>query len=242
MRFAPAPCTLGAFHIPFMAAPEFPPIKLIVGLGNPGHEYVRTRHNVGFMVLDMLANQWRFSFNEHTKWKAELAKHQQFYFLKPLTFMNLSGQAIQACAQFYKIKPQEILVIYDDVALPLGKLRLRPSGSAGGHNGIKSMIQHLGTDQFPRIKIGIGGAEKSSLSGHVLGRFSAMEQDSVDKSLARAAEAVKLCALHGWANAMQQFNTEEKPPKPKPAAKPILTPGETILQTPSKPPDTSHET
>ncbi len=225
-----------------MAPPAAPSIKLIVGLGNPGHEYVRTRHNVGFMVLDALASQWRFSFNEHTKWKAELAKHQQLYFLKPLTFMNLSGQAVQACAQFYKIKPEEVLLIYDDVALPIGKLRLRPSGSAGGHNGIKSIIQHLGTDQFPRIKIGIGGAEKSSLSGHVLGRFSVAEQESVDKSLARAADAVKMCALHGWAAAMQFFNTEEKPATPKPVAKPKPPTPESTLQTPSKPPEPSHET
>jgi PTH1 family peptidyl-tRNA hydrolase len=201
------------------------------------------------MVLDALAASWRFSFNVHSKWNAEMAKHQQFYFLKPLTFMNLSGQAIQACAQFYKIKPAEILLVYDDVALPLGKLRLRPGGSAGGHNGIKSTIQCLGTEVFPRIKIGIGGAEKSSLSGHVLGRFSQSEQESADKSLARAADAVKMCALHGWAAAMQQFNTEEKPPTPKlpqklspnPAAKPKppapTAPADPTLQTPSIPPE-----
>ncbi len=225
-----------------MPEPLFPAIKLIVGLGNPGVEYERTRHNVGFMTLDLLARQGGYPFHEHLKWKAMLAKHGPHYFLKPLTFMNLSGAAIQACAQFYKIKPTEILVVFDDVALPLGKLRLRPGGSAGGHNGIKSMIQHLGTDQFPRIKIGIGGAEKSSLSGHVLGRFGADEISLLDKSLARAAEAVKVCALQGWAAGMLQFNTEPKPPAPPCPPRAPRPPEAPILQNTPTPPEHPNET
>lgn len=219
-----------------MPAPEFPPIKLIVGLGNPGREYERTRHNVGFMVLDRLANAWRFHFNNHSKWKSELGRHDDQHLLKPLTFMNVSGMAIHAAAQFYKISPQQILLIYDDISLPLGKLRLRPSGSAGGHNGIKSTIQHLGTDQFPRIKIGIGGAEQKTLTGHVLGKFTPEEQETLDKSLDRAVEAVKLAALRGWASAMHLFNTEEKPksapaPKKRPAKAPATAEASEPLPT-----------
>lgn len=186
------------------------PIKLIVGLGNPGREYARTRHNVGFMAADLLALQWRMGFNEDKKWKTLVGKHDHWIVLKPQTFMNLSGEAIHACAHFYKIYPSQILLIYDDVSLPLGKLRLRSSGSAGGHNGIKSTIQHLGTDQFPRIKIGIGGGEHAALTGHVLGKFSPEEQETLDKSLDRAVEAVKLATLQGWAATMQRFNTETK--------------------------------
>ena len=195
-----------------MPASPHPPIKLIVGLGNPGREYERTRHNVGFMVLDALARQWRFGYSDHPKWKSLTGRHAKLHFLKPQTFMNVSGEAIAACAQFYKIEPAEILVIYDDVSLPLGKLRLRTSGSAGGHNGIKSTIQHLGTDVFPRIKIGIGGAGQKSLSGHVLGKFAPEEQETLDKSLERAGEAVTLATLRGWEAAMLFGNTEVKPP------------------------------
>ena len=224
-----------------MAEAVFPPIKLIVGLGNPGREYEKTRHNVGFMVLDALARKWRFGFSDHSKWKSQLGQHAKLHFLKPQTFMNLSGQAIQSCAQFYKIQPAEILVIYDDVALPLGKLRLRPSGSAGGHNGIKSTIQPLGSDQFPRIKIGIGGAEQKTLSGHVLGKFSPEEQETLDKSLDRAVEAVTLATLRGWAAAMHFFNTEEKP---KDAPKPKAKPAPSAPPLPETKPNTSttHET
>lgn len=195
-----------------MPEPDHPRIKLIVGLGNPGRAYERTRHNVGFMVLDALARQWRFGFAEHAKWKSLVGRHAQLHFLKPQTFMNDSGTAIAACAQFYKIAPAEILLIYDDVSLPLGKLRLRSNGSAGGHNGLKSTLQHLGTDTFPRLKIGIGGAGDKSLSGHVLGKFTPEEQETLDKSLARALETVTLATLRGWEAAMLFGNTESAPP------------------------------
>lgn len=207
-----------------------PPIRLIVGLGNPGREYERTRHNVGFMVLDALAGKWRFGYSGHPKWKSLTARHASLYFLKPQTYMNVSGEAVAACAQFYKVEPAEVLVIYDDVSLPLGKLRLRSTGSAGGHNGIKSILQHLGTDAFPRIKIGIGGAGQKSLSGHVLGKFTPEEQETLDKSLERAVEAVTLATLRGWEAAMLFGNTEVKPPPPP-----------TLSKHPPIPPKT-HET
>jgi PTH1 family peptidyl-tRNA hydrolase len=189
-------------------------IRLIIGLGNPGKEYAQTRHNVGFMVLDDLARRWGIAFSQQKKWQAEAARHGEIHLLKPQTYMNLSGVSAAACAAFFKIKPEQILVIYDEVALPLGKLRLRPNGSAGGHNGMKSLIQHLGSDQFPRIRLGIGGAEKSSLSGHVLGKFSEAEQDSLNKMLDRAANAVIMATLRDWASAMNSFNVDPKPPAP----------------------------
>jgi peptidyl-tRNA hydrolase, PTH1 family len=197
------------------------PIKLVVGLGNPGPEYAFTRHNVGFMALDRLALDWRAQFSLQGRWKAACARHGDLYLLKPLTYMNLSGESVAACRSFYKIKPEEILVVYDDVALPLGKLRLRPEGSAGGQNGMRSIIQHLGTQSFPRMRIGIGGSEKSSLSGHVLGKFGPDEQDALNKVLDRAVDAVKVAVLRGWDLAMNQFNSDpEQVKKPKPPRPP----------------------
>jgi PTH1 family peptidyl-tRNA hydrolase len=207
-------------------------IRLIVGLGNPGREYAETRHNVGFMVLDKLAAKWRCPFSTQGKWKAETARHADLHLIKPMTYMNLSGESVSACRHFYKIDPEQVLIVYDDVSLPLGKLRLRPGGSAGGHNGMKSLIQHLGTDQFPRLRLGIGGTEKSSLSGHVLGKFGPNEQEELNKVLDRAADAVILATLRGWDAAMNQFNSEPAPKKPK-APRP---------EAPAAPDSTSKET
>lgn len=192
---------------------DFPAIRLVVGLGNPGAEYEKTRHNVGFMVLDHLVGPaggesgspvWR----KVREWKAEIARSAGGLILcKPLSYMNLSGKTVGSVARFYKAAPAETLVIYDDVALPLGKLRLRPGGSAGGHNGIKSIIEHLGTQAFPRLRIGIGAAgEQEAMISHVLGKFSPAETPAIEEAIDRAARAVDTMQTRGLSAAMNQFN------------------------------------
>ncbi len=200
-------------------------IRLLVGLGNPGRQYEETRHNVGFMLVDRLAAKWGTAFSTQPKWDALVARAGEHFLLKPQTFMNESGRAVAACCLFYKLRPEQVLVIYDDVALPCGRLRLRPGGSAGGHNGMKSLIQHLRTEQFPRMRVGIGGGGKASLTGHVLGRFSPEEWAEVDKSLDRAADAVILATLRGLESAMHILNSEEnrKDANPKAPAQPAPT-------------------
>ena len=148
-------------------------ISVVVGLGNPGRQYENTRHNAGFMVLDRLALLAGVPFESKPKWQSHVAKlpGSGILLVKPQCFMNLSGRPVRQIAAFHKWTPEQILVVYDDVALPLGKLRFREKGSAGGHNGIKSMIEHLGGDAFPRLKVGIGGSEPGNMTGHVLGTF-----------------------------------------------------------------------
>lgn len=196
-------------------------IRLIAGLGNPGREYEQTRHNAGFMIAErVLTKLGGRDFSNERKFEGLVAKAGEFLILKPQTFMNLSGRSIGALARFHRIKPEEILVLVDDVALPEGKMRLKPEGSAGGQNGLKSIIEHLGTDKFPRLRFGIGGADKSSLSGHVLGRFDPdpAAREALDKSLEKAAEAAIFAALNGVEAAMNRYNTgDPKPPRPKPA-------------------------
>jgi peptidyl-tRNA hydrolase, PTH1 family len=187
--------------------------SLIVGLGNPGRAYEDTRHNVGFMVLDRLAAAAGVSFQSTPKWQSHLAKIPGCgtLLLKPQTFMNLSGRAIQQLLSFHKWPPEQILVIYDDVALPLGTLRFREKGSAGGHNGIKSILQHLGTDTFPRLKLGIGGSAPGEMVGHVLGKFSPNERPLLENMLATAVDAVQVSRSQGIATAAQRFHTSNKP-------------------------------
>lgn len=188
--------------------------RLIVGLGNPGVEYAGTRHNVGFEVLDRLAAASGLSFRRERKWKAEAIRAPSgLLLLKPQTFMNLSGAAVAGAARFYKIPVEEILVVFDEAALPLGQLRFRMRGGAGGHNGIGSLISALGSDAFPRLKIGIGGAPGEKMTGHVLGRFRDEERESAEKALARAVEAVQLAVLEGVGKAANRFNVREKPAK-----------------------------
>ncbi len=184
--------------------------RLIVGLGNPGETYRDTRHNVGFMVLDELARRMSTTFQHEKGWNSLLARSGATWLLKPLTFMNASGEAVAAVSHFYKIMPAEVLVAFDDVDMPVGSLRLRPSGSAGGHNGMRSIISRLGTDQFPRLKLGIaaegGRPAGHKLSGHVLGRFTEDERAGVLQSVDRAAEAVMLALRSGLESAMNLFN------------------------------------
>lgn len=192
-------------------------LRLIAGLGNPGREYENTRHNAGFMIVDRLAVRLGVTFSRERKFEALLARAGDLLLLKPQTYMNLSGRSVAAVCQFYRIEPAEVLVVYDDVALPEGKLRLRAGGSAGGHNGMRSLIACLGTDQFPRLRFGVGAADGKNLSGHVLGAFDPAGKEALDKSLENAVEAVSMAALRGMAAAMNHFNQPDKPP-PKPRA------------------------
>jgi PTH1 family peptidyl-tRNA hydrolase len=181
-------------------------IRLVAGLGNPGAEYERTRHNVGFMVLDQLAADWRVAWERSAKWGAYWAKADSVLLVKPMTYMNRSGGPLAAVAQFYKIEPADILPVFDDLALPLGRLRIRLGGSGGGHNGMDSIITTLGTDEIPRLRVGIGAAPREGAVDYVLGRFFEEEMPLVTKSVARAAEAVKCAIDKGVVSAMNTFN------------------------------------
>jgi PTH1 family peptidyl-tRNA hydrolase len=169
------------------------------------------------MLLDRLAEREGVVFKSEPKWQAHLAKLSDgTVLMKPQTFMNLSGRAVRQLVAFHKWEAAEVLVVYDDVALPLGQLRFREKGSAGGHNGIKSIIEHLGGDGFPRLKMGIGGAEgASSMTGHVLGKFAPEERETLENMLATACEAVQLSRSQGIALASNRFNTPRTKPTPK---------------------------
>ncbi len=189
------------------------PYKLIIGLGNPGKTYEATRHNVGFMVLDRIASGAGIPFTSVPKWQSHLGKLPDgTLLLKPQTFMNLSGRALQQVLSFYKWLPQDLLVVYDDAALELGTLRFREKGSAGGHNGIKSIIQHLGTQEFARLKVGIGNQQPEQMVGHVLGKFRPEEQAIVENTLASAVDAVQLAQTQGIAAAANHYHTRIQPP------------------------------
>jgi len=186
--------------------------RLIVGLGNPGETYRDTRHNIGFMVLDEIAKRMGAAFREEKRWSGLVAKFTGGYLLKPLTFMNDSGRAVQSVGHFYKASPEQTLVVYDDVDLPLGRLRFRTSGSAAGHNGIRSLIASLGSDEFPRLKVGIAPADGrpagERMVGHVLGKFRAEEQPALQTVIQRAADAVLSAVDSGLEAAMNFFNRQ----------------------------------
>ena len=192
--------------------------SLIVGLGNPGRQYEATRHNVGFMVLDRLAAASGVVFQSMPRWQSHVARLPctGTVLLKPQTFMNLSGRAVQQLLAYYKWAPEQLLVIHDDAALPLGTLRFREKGSAGGHNGIKSILQQLGTDTFARLKLGIGGSHPDAMVGHVLGRFTPEEQPLCENMLAMALDAVQLARSQGIAVAANRYHTRSNPPNPHP--------------------------
>ncbi|MFZ2281985.1 MAG: aminoacyl-tRNA hydrolase [Prosthecobacter sp.] len=186
--------------------------RLIVGLGNPGETYRDTRHNIGFMVLDEIARRMGAAFREEKRWSGLVAKFTGGYLLKPLTFMNDSGRSVQSVGHFYKASPAQTLVVYDDVDLPLGRLRFRTSGSAAGHNGIRSLISSLGSDEFPRLKVGIAPADGrpagERMVGHVLGKFSAEERPVLESVIQRAADAVLSAVDRGLETAMNVFNRQ----------------------------------
>ena len=189
-------------------------IRLVVGLGNPGPQYDKTRHNIGFELVDEIAKERDLKWKRDRKFRAKIASTTSSLVLaKPVTYMNLSGNAVARLARFHKLKPDQILVAYDDVDLPIGRLRFRANGSAGGHNGIKSIIEYLGTKEFARLKIGIGAAGgREAMVGHVLGRFDLEEWREMQKVLAIAADGVNCALSDGLDAAMNQFNrrTEKK--------------------------------
>lgn len=200
-----------------MAIPSGSPAvrpTLIVGLGNPGEKYHRTRHNIGFMVVDALADRWHISLSPHKRFQAEFGegtvRGATVQLLKPTTYMNNSGQSVRAVLDWYKRSPQSVLVVYDDLDLPLGKLRLRLNGSAGGHNGMRSLIAHLGTQDFPRLRLGIGnprqaGGEKDAIP-HVLGKFSPAEDAILAEVLELATGAIETSLRDGVEKAMNLYN------------------------------------
>ncbi|MGZ5568371.1 MAG: aminoacyl-tRNA hydrolase [Limisphaerales bacterium] len=185
---------------------------LIVGLGNPGKEYDGTRHNVGFALVERLANSWRANWELKKKFNSRLAQvdrdGRRIVLCEPQTYMNSSGEAVQAVSEYYKLPAKQILILADDADLPLGTIRLRPDGSSGGHHGLESIEQHLGTRAYARLKIGIGrGAEDGrQISGFVLGRFAASDKKVVEEVLGRASQQVECWLSAGVQEAMNKFN------------------------------------
>lgn len=186
------------------------PIHLVAGLGNPGSEYEQTRHNIGFMVVDRLAAESGSTWEKSAKWSALYARQGELILLKPMTYMNRSGEAIRATLDFYKIQPSEMLVVLDDLALPLGLVRLRASGGAGGHNGLESIIVQFGTEAIPRLRVGIGAAPNEGATDYVLGQFLEEEKPLVRSTIDRAVEAVKCAIDKGLVSAMNTFNKTEE--------------------------------
>lgn len=185
-------------------------MKLIIGLGNPGKQYEKTRHNAGFMVVDELAEALGISLNQ-LKFKGMLGEGrvgaEKALLLKPLTYMNLSGESMIQVLQFYKMQPEDILVIYDDLDTPVGQIRLRMKGSAGGHNGIKSIIQHLGTEEFNRIRVGIGRPQPGKkVVDYVLEPFFSEEEGDIKAALKKSAEAAKAWLAEPFVQVMNKYN------------------------------------
>jgi len=183
-------------------------IRLVAGLGNPGTEYVATRHNIGFMVVDQFAAQFGSTWERSGKWDALSTKCGPVLLIKPLSFMNRSGYPLFAVAQFYKIAPQQILIVLDDFALPLGRLRLRARGGSGGHNGLESIIVQFGTEEIPRLRIGIGAAPREGSVDYVLSRFFEEEKPLVRSTIDGAVQAVKCAVDNGLVSVMNNFNPE----------------------------------
>ena len=185
---------------------------MIVGLGNPGREYRDTRHNVGFMVVDEIARRHGLTLSMAPSQVPETLVAKRFgadplLVAKPLTFMNNSGDAVAALARYYDIAPSDLLIVVDEVALPFGRLRARARGSAGGHNGLKSVIARLGTTEFSRLRLGIGrGDVRRDLADHVLSRFEADEQAALEEFITRAADAAEMFAVDGIGKVMNTYN------------------------------------
>ena len=192
------------------ATVEEKPIRLVAGLGNPGAEYAYTRHNVGFMVVDFLAYEAGLKWEKTGKWDAATAKLGNALLVKPASYMNRSGQPVFAIAQFYKVNPEQILVVFDDFSLPFGRLRIRQSGGPGGHNGLESIIVQFGTENISRLRVGIGPAPAEGSTDYVLSNFFEEEKPVVKSTIERAAEAVKCAVDKGVVSAMNTFNKNEE--------------------------------
>ncbi len=186
--------------------------QLIVGLGNPENKYEGTRHNIGFAAVEQIASKWNYSWQDNRRFTGLISEgiapnKQKVRLLKPLTCMNLSGQSVRAAIDWYKYSPETVLVIYDDMDLPVGKMRMRLAGSDGGHNGMKSIIAHLGTQKFPRLRIGIGRGNKESIN-HVLGRFSQAQDQIISKVLAQTVDCIETSLFEGVEKAMSLYNNK----------------------------------
>jgi PTH1 family peptidyl-tRNA hydrolase len=196
-------------------------LHLVVGLGNPGAKYARTRHNIGFQLLDRLAEKWQAGWNAEKKFQASVARvtrdGSQVILAQPQTFMNDSGEAVAALAGFYRLPPARMLVAVDDADLPLGEIRLRASGSSGGHHGLESIEQHLGTREFARLRMGIGRTTdgRREITGYVLAPFSGAEAGLVEEVLKAAAGQVECWLDAGLEKAMNRFNGVVKAPDNK---------------------------
>jgi PTH1 family peptidyl-tRNA hydrolase len=198
-------------------------MKLIVGLGNPGLEYAGTRHNAGFAVIDLLANRNRIqvSKRQHRSVFGEgNIAGRRVLLARPMTYMNLSGEAVGALFRYYKLEVSDVIVIVDDVALPVGRIRLRLKGSSGGQNGLESVLRHLGTQDVPRIRVGVGAARPGDMVGHVLSRFRADDLPLMEEAYLRAAEAVELAIADSFENAMNRYNVSDEPAKGTPDSSP----------------------
>lgn len=184
-------------------------IKLIVGLGNPGQRYAHSRHNVGFMIVERFAHAHDLRF-ARKRFNAEIAEGEiggtRVMIVKPQTYMNLSGEAIGKLFKFYKIEPHDLIVVYDDLDLPLGKTRMRAKGSAGGHHGMESIISHIGTSDFPRLRVGIGRPNPDADIDHVLGNFESDERKLMDETFANASDAIGVWLADGINAAMNRYN------------------------------------
>ena len=191
-------------------------MKLIVGLGNPGRKYENTRHNVGFRVIDELSRRWRIEVNRHRFsgcFGSGRVRDEPVLLLEPTTYMNLSGRAVREAMTFHKLALEDLLVVVDDLALPLGRLRIRSKGSGGGHKGLTDVIGALGEDEFARLRIGIESVESRHAVEHVQGPFSAEEKQRIGPAILRAADAVECWLVNGVKAAMNQFNGPDEQPE-----------------------------
>lgn len=191
-------------------------MKIIAGLGNPGKEYENTKHNVGFLTIDILAEKYDIKVNK-IKFKGLIGEGmigtEKVILVKPQTYMNLSGQCIREIVAFYKLDMEDLVVIYDDIDLPMGNLRIRKKGSAGTHNGMRSIIYDLQDDGFPRVRVGIGGERKGDLANYVISGFSGDDRKLIEEAIVKAADAVTCLVEDGIDRAMVDYNT--KKPKVK---------------------------
>jgi PTH1 family peptidyl-tRNA hydrolase len=194
-------------------------VKLIVGLGNPGREYRETRHNVGFMVVEEIARRYALGWSQAPSQVPDAFVAKRYgtdpvLLAKPLTFMNLSGNAVAALTRYYDVPPEELLVVVDEAALPFGRVRVRARGSAGGHNGLKSVIERLGTTEFPRLRLGVGrGDGRRDLADHVLSMFEPSECAELESFITRAADAAEMFAAEGIGKVMNTYNPEPATPE-----------------------------
>jgi len=185
---------------------ELQGFKLVVGLGNPGRKYTETRHNIGFMILDQLVTDLNATWNKKLNWRCEQVKTPLGWLMKPITFMNRSGFSVGHFCRYHKLKPEEVLCVYDDTSFELGTVKFKLKGSSGGHNGIKSLIADLGSEEFARLKVGIGKPGQLELPDYVLGKFKDEEQSALEDGLQKAVDAIKLCQKEGFESAANRFN------------------------------------